>query len=209
MRADFAKLRAEMLKKQLKSRGISDPLVLSSMGKVPREDFVPAMYREHAYADGPLPIGAGQTISQPYIVAVMTEAAEVKPGDRVLEVGTGSGYGAAVLAEMGASVVTIERLSVLADRAREQLAQYEDVEVVEGDGSLGWAKGAPYQAILVTAGAPAVPKALLRQLAPGGRLVIPEGDALNQQLVCYRGGEGKEVLDWVRFVPLIGEEGWG
>jgi len=175
--------RERMVATQIEARGITDPLVLDAMRTVPRECFVPASLTKFAYEDGPLPIGSGQTISQPYIVAVMTAAAGLKPGARALEIGTGSGYGAAVLSWIAAEVFTVERVEVLAKASRDRLAElgYANVHVLEGDGSLGWPEHAPYDAILVTAGGPRVPKALLHQLAVGGRLIMPVGGATRVQ----------------------------
>jgi protein-L-isoaspartate(D-aspartate) O-methyltransferase len=213
--ADFARARESMVESQIAARGIRDPLVLDAMRAVPREAFVPERLRPFAYEDGPLPIGEGQTISQPYIVAVMTEAALLKVGNRALEIGTGSGYGAAVLARIAAEVYTIERLAGLAESARRRLAElgYDNVHVLLGDGTLGWPEHAPYDAIVVTAGGPRVPAALLDQLAIGGRLVMPVGgEARFQRLVRVRrkGADDYdyEDLEEVAFVPLIGAEGW-
>ncbi|EAR51111.1 hypothetical fusion protein [Oceanicola granulosus HTCC2516] len=206
-----------MVERQLAARGIRDARVLDAMRKVPREAFVAPGSEEFAYEDGPLPIGHGQTISQPYIVALMIEAVEVRPGERVLEVGTGSGYAAAILAEIAGAVHSIERHAPLAGTARERLAAagYGSVEVHVGDGTLGWAEAAPYDAILVAAGGPLVPEALKAQLAPGGRLVIPVGDvaaAEGQSLLkITRTGDDRweqERIAGVRFVPLIGAQGW-
>jgi protein-L-isoaspartate(D-aspartate) O-methyltransferase len=213
--ADFDEARRRMVQHQLVARGISDPLVLAAMGKVPRERFVPARQAGLAYRDGPLPIGEGQTISQPYIVALMTQAARLTRSDRVLEIGTGSGYSAAVLAEIVAEVYTVERLAGLAEGARQRLAGlgHANVHVLVGDGTLGWPEHAPYDAIIATAGGPRPPQALLDQLAIGGRLVIPVGpDQYEQTLVRivraaaddYR----REALEPVAFVPLIGAQGW-
>ncbi|HEX9905811.1 MAG TPA: protein-L-isoaspartate(D-aspartate) O-methyltransferase [Propylenella sp.] len=205
--------RRAMVERQLAARGITDSRVLAAMERVPREAFVPAELAEYAYDDSPLPIGEGQTISQPYIVALMAEAAHIGPGARVLEVGTGSGYAAAVLAELAASVVSIERHAALAEKARAALMElgYGNVEVIEGDGSRGVPERAPYDAILVAAGAPAPPDSLKRQLAEGGRLVIPINVDSHQELrVITRRGDSyeEEDLGAVRFVPLLGEEGW-
>jgi len=207
--------RERMVQNQLARRGIRDERVLAAIGRVPRERFVPAAQAEAAYADSPLPIGDSQTISQPYIVALMTEALEVGPADRVVEIGTGSGYGAAILAEMAAQVYTVERHERLAREATERLAAlgYENVAVRAGDGTLGWPEQAPYDAIAVTAGGPAVPKALREQLAEAGRLVMPVGELdWSQKLVrLRRGPDGafeEEELSAVCFVPLIGEQGW-
>jgi len=204
-----------MLRRDLQGRGIRDAAVLAAMRTVPREAFVPELLRSRSYDDGPLPIGEGQTISQPYIVAYMAEALELTVRDRVLEIGTGSGYGAAILSCIAAEVYTVERLPLLAESARRRLAMlgYTNVTVVEGDGSLGWPAAAPYAAIVVTAAAPDVPPSLCEQLAPGGRLVVPVGSSLAvQELVRLRrkkgGGYLREDLGGVRFVPLIGEEGW-
>jgi protein-L-isoaspartate(D-aspartate) O-methyltransferase len=207
--------RAEMVERQLAGRGISDPLVLEAFRTVPREAFVPAELAEFAYRDAPLPIGEDQTISQPYIVALTTEALGLKGGERVLEIGTGSGYAAAVLSRAAGQVFTVERREALAGAARERLRRlgYTNVEVLHGDGTLGWPEHAPYDAIAVAAGGPQVPKALLAQLAPGGRLVIPVGaDEATQVLtrVTRVGADEfrEEPLIEVRFVPLIGVQGW-
>jgi protein-L-isoaspartate(D-aspartate) O-methyltransferase len=207
--------RERMVEAQIARRGIRDPAVLAAMRKVPREQFVAADRAHRAYEDTPLPIGEGQTISQPYIVAAMTEALRLRAGDRVLEIGTGSGYAAAVLALIAAEVYTIERLQGLADSARRRLAElgFANVHVRHGDGSLGWPEHAPYDGIVVTAGGPDVPRSLLRQLAVGGRLVMPVGSTTRSQrlLRVVRTGEGtydREALEDVAFVPLIGAEGW-
>jgi len=202
---------------QIAARGVGDEAVLAAMSEVPRESFVAPEAVAFAYSDSPLPIAEGQTISQPYIVALMAEAAEIQPGDRVLEVGTGSGYGAAILSRVADRVYTIERHRELAEAARERYRtlSYGNIEVRVGDGSLGWPGEAPFDAIVVTAGGPArVPQALLEQLAPGGRLVLPVGASLDtQELVrMRRSGDGerlsRESLGPVRFVPLIGAQGW-
>jgi protein-L-isoaspartate(D-aspartate) O-methyltransferase len=216
--ADPARKRAAMIETQLRARGIRDEQVLEAIARVPREVFVREDLRDSAYADDALPIDAGQTISQPYIVGRMTELLRVAAGDRVLEVGTGSGYQAAVLAELGCQVVTIERHAELALTARarlERLGYGHRVEIRVGDGSLG-AEGGPWRGILVAAAAPHVPDALRRQLEPaGGRLVIPVGGPDQQELIVVerRGETWSETSDGpVRFVPLIGDEGfpdWG
>jgi protein-L-isoaspartate(D-aspartate) O-methyltransferase len=207
--------RRRMVETQIAPRGVHDAAVLAAMGKVPREKFVPRHQAPYAYDDRPLLIGEGQTISQPYIVALMTEAARLTPRDRVLEIGTGSGYAAAVLAEIAAEVYTIERLAPLAKSARQHLADlgYVKVHVRCGDGTLGWPEHAPYDAIVATAGGPEVPKALLEQLAIGGRLVIPVGTSRHEQTLVrvVRAGAAdydEEDLGGVEFVPLIGAQGW-
>ena len=212
---NFTVLRNIMVKEQLEGRGIRDPAVLAALREVPREEFVPADLMGHAYDDCPLPIGEGQTISQPYMVAYMAEALELARADRVLEIGTGSGYAAAVLSRLVADVHTVERIAALALTARERLSSlgYANVSVHVGDGSLGWPEHAPYNAIVVTAGAPQVPQPLLEQLAVGGRLVIPVGnDPRLQTLVRVRRvGEHDyrhESHFGVMFVPLIGAAGW-
>ena len=211
---DFEAARRRMVEEQLAARGVRDPRVLEAMRIVPRHLFVPLELRARAYHDTPLPIGEGQTISQPYMVAVMTEALELTGGERLLEVGTGSGYQAAVLAVLGAQVVTIELLEPLAVRARAALAALgldARVRVEVGDGTLGWPAGAPYDAVLVTAGAPQIPRPLLAQLGPAGRLVLPMGDEDLQTLVRLRQGpEGliEEYLGECRFVKLHGAYGW-
>ncbi len=209
---DMSAARERMVAEQLEPRGIRDPRVLEAMRTVPRESFVPELMAELAYDDSPLPIEERQTISQPYVVARMTEAAELGAEDRVLEVGTGSGYGAAVLAEAAGEVYTIERHQSLADSAAEKLARagYGNVEVRCGDGSRGWPEQAPFDAILVTAGSPEVPEPLWQQLAIGGRLIIPLGPAHGaQELVRLRRlsetERQEDHLGGVRFVSLIGE----
>ena len=211
----FEHLRKQMIDYQLAARGLYDQNVLDAVNAVPREEFVPTDLVEFAYSDSPLPIAASQTISQPYIVALMTAALELKPDDRVLEVGAGSGYAAAVLAEISEEVYTIERHKILADSARTRLQQlgYKNIQVLYGDGSLGWPEHAPFDAIVVAAGGPEVPETLKSQLAIGGRLVIPVGSSLRTQklLRVRRIGEDEyqqEDLGSVRFVPLIGAAGW-
>jgi protein-L-isoaspartate(D-aspartate) O-methyltransferase len=204
----------EMVEQHLRSRGLRDPAVLAAMRTVPREAFLPPALVEFAYEDRPLPIGSGQTISQPYIVASMIVALRLRPGDRVLEIGTGSGYAAAVLAAIATHVYTVERHAELATSAARTLRElgYHNVEVMCGDGTLGWPEHAPYQAIVVAAGGPSVPDALLDQLAVGGRLVIPVGPDRLQELVrVTRISDDefrREDLGAVRFVPLIGAQGW-
>lgn len=209
----FEAARRLMVDYQIRRRGVRDEKVLEAMLKVPRHEFVPPTFIDAAYDDRPLPIGESETISQPYIVAAMTAAAKVRPGDRALEVGAGSGYQAAILAFLGAKVYTIERNPQLADSARERLARlgYEGIEVICGDGTEGYALAAPYQVILVTAASPDVPPPLLEQLADGGRMVIPVGDLQHQdlQLIVKHGGQtATRFLDPCQFVPLIGKYGW-
>jgi protein-L-isoaspartate(D-aspartate) O-methyltransferase len=202
-----------MVAEQLEARGIADPRVLEAMARVPREAFVDERDRKRAYLDMPLRIGHGQTISQPYMVALICEAADVHEGDKVLDIGTGSGYQAAVLAGMGAEVHTVERIPELAERARERLAAagYPDVVVHVGDGSLGLPEEAPFDAIVVAAAAPDVPMALYEQLVERGRLVVPVGGPEGQRLeIVVRSPEGPAITRSVpcRFVPLLGEEGY-
>ena len=212
--ADPERARAAMVAKQLRARGITDEHVLAAMGAIPREVFVPERSRRTAYADEALPIDAGQTISQPFMVARMTEDLAVSPGDRILEIGTGSGYQAAILAWLGAHVTSLERQSALIEPARERLASLDvagDVAIREADGSLGDEDGAPWDGIIVTAGAPAIPQQLREQLAEGGRLVIPVGTSDRQLLtvVTRHGDEWDERTDgYCIFVPLIGAGGW-
>lgn len=207
--------RQDMVERQLAARGIKEAAVLRAMGEVPREAFVPPKLRSFAYADQPLPIGAGQTISQPWIVARMIEAAGIGPGSRVLEIGAGSGYAAAVMAQMGARVLAIERDATLAAAARDRLRElgYE-VELRCVDGSGGAPRSAPFEAIIVSAAGPRLPDSLRRQLAPGGRLIMPVGSQWAQRLLRLTAphpGDADaepEDLGGVRFVPLLGAEGW-
>lgn len=208
-------MRQQMVDEQIAARGVHSPLVLKAMRKVSRENYMPSYLRELAYEDRPLPIEEGQTISQPYIVAYMIEALGLEGGERVLEIGTGSGYAAAVLAEIASEVYTIERHSRLAKRASERLRQnrYTNVHVRHGDGTLGWPEKAPFDAIVVTAGGPNVPISLRKQLKIGGRLVVPVGSIISSQKlirVTRLGSDNyqEEDLGGVRFVPLIGKEGW-
>ena len=201
-----------MVRRDIEARGIGDARVLAAMREVPRERFVPQRWRNEAYDDGALPIGAQQTISQPYVVAWMIDALELPDEARVLEIGTGSGYGAAVLAQIAKEVVTVEQLVQLADMARALLREldYRNVAVVVGDGTLGYEDRAPYDGICVTAAAPEIPPTLLAQLAARGRLVMPIGDRDGQELtVVVRDGDqfSRRAVGGVRFVPLIGEQG--
>ena len=213
--SDFAELRERMVRRQIEARGISDPAILNAFREVPREAFVSPDYARDAYDDHPLPIEAGQTISQPYIVALMIEAAEVRSGDRVLEVGAGSGYAAAVMSRIAGEVIGIERQHDLVEVARRRLKRlgYDNVRIVEGDGTRGCPEEAPFDAILAAASGSHVPQPLVSQLAPGGRLVMPIGNPRwVQKLVKVTKQEDgilqQSDLGEVRFVPLIGEEGW-
>jgi protein-L-isoaspartate(D-aspartate) O-methyltransferase len=197
-----------MVDSQLRARGISDARVLEAILRVPRHEFVPETLRAQAYQDHPLPIGDGQTISQPYVVALMLESLQIAPKDKVLEVGTGSGYATALLAELAAQVFSIERHPALAESARNLLAGlgYANIQVFTGDGTLGLPAAAPFDAILVSAAAPALPPALLSQLREGGRMIIPVGSADDQQLQFIRMINGQPVIsprELVRFVPLV------
>jgi protein-L-isoaspartate(D-aspartate) O-methyltransferase len=210
---DFAAARSEMVARQIRARGILSPRLLEAMGTVARHEFVPATAQASAYSDEPLPIGGGQTISQPFMVALMTNALLLSGTERVLEVGGGCGYQAAVLSLLVQDVMIVELQPALASESRERLARlgYANVRVEEGDGSLGWAAGAPYDAILVSAAAPAIPPPLIDQLAEGGRLVIPVGGSDRQDLVRIvkrAGGLARESLCGCRFVPLLGRHGW-
>ncbi len=206
--------RERMVREQIEARGVTNTAVLAAMRKVPREEFVPMAWRELAYRDGPLPIGRGQTISQPYVVALMTELLELKPGEKVLEVGTGSGYQAAILAEVGAEVYTIEIVETLAKSAAERLKRlgYEKVKVTCGDGYLGWKEHAPFDAVMVTCAVEPVPPPLLEQLKPGGRLVVPLGAAGETQMLVVlrkdaKGNVTRRDVVPVAFVPLVRESG--
>ena len=198
-----------MVEQSIVPRGVDDQRVLEAMRRVPRHELVPENVQRHAYEDRPLPITNDKTISQPYIVAAMTEAAKLLPGDKVLEIGTGSGYQAAVLAELGSDVYTIEIIEDLAHRARADLARigYDDVHVRAGDGYAGWPEAAPFDAIIVTAAAPRIPETLYRQLREGGRMVLPVGELDQQLVVITRTADGPEdrVLFDVRFGPMLGE----
>jgi len=212
---DFASEREAMVERQLRRRGISEPAILSAFRAVPREAFVSDEYAHLAYGDYPLPIEANQTISQPYIVALMIQAAGIENGDAVLEVGAGSGYAAAVIGCIAARVVAIERQHDLVDVARQRLERlgYTNVTIVEGDGTRGCPDQAPFDAILAAASGSHVPDALLAQLAPGGRIVMPLGGpgAVQELVKVTKQDDGilvQENLGAVRFVPLIGEEGW-
>ena len=210
---DFIKLRERMVEEQLVPRGIGNSSVLEAFKKVERHKFVPREFLSSAYDDHPLPIGGGQTISQPYIVALMTETLHLTGKEKVLEIGTGSGYQAAVLAELTAKVYTIERIPSLAERAAKTLSElgYRNIEIDVRDGSLGWGEHAPYDAIMVTASCPDRPKTLLSQLAENGRLVVPIGDAFSQILTLFTKHENsitsRQICGCV-FVPLVGKEGW-
>jgi protein-L-isoaspartate(D-aspartate) O-methyltransferase len=209
----YDRLRAEMVRIQIEARGISDSRVLSAMRQVPRHFFVSEALRAQAYGDFPLPIGHQQTISQPYIVAEMTQALQPGPEDRVLEIGTGSGYQAAVLAQIVYRVYTIERLHPLLTKARSVFDQLKYYNIVTrySDGTAGWPEESPFDGIIVTAGAPTVPDTLVQQLAVGGRMIIPVGDRSSQELVkIYRDKKGihQSRLGACRFVCLLGEHGW-
>lgn len=211
--ADFEKERIRMLEDQIMARGVRDERVLSAMRKIPRHEFMPEAIRGMAYTDNALPLGEGQTISQPYMVALMSELLGLKGTERILEIGTGSGYQAAVLAELCEKVYTVERIKMLADKARATLDRlgYKSVAIKVFDGTYGWKEMSPFDAIMVTAGAPDVPAPLIEQLAIGGRMVIPVGDRYGQTLVkVVRTAEGlvtEKSIPCV-FVPLIGNHGW-
>ena len=209
----YQRMREAMVTNQIEARGIHDPKVLSAMRRVPRHLFVNEALMDQAYADHPLPIGDQQTISQPYIVALMTEALELKKEDRVLEIGTGSGFQAAVLAEIAFRVYTIERNRTLYSNARKLFDELRYFNIIPryGDGTFGWKEESPFDAIIVTAGAPEVPDTLVDQLAVGGRLVIPVGSTFSQQMVkIYKDETGihEDDLGGCRFVKLVGQHGW-
>lgn len=212
--ARYAELRKQMVEQQIASRGIRDERLLAAMLTVPREDFVPEKYRDLAYADRPLPITRGQTISQPFTVAFMCQALELHGNERVLEIGTGSGYAAAILSRLAAEVITIERIPVLAETAAARLAQagYDNVQVHTADGTLGWPAAAPYDAIVVTAAASTLPQPYVEQLKEGGRIVIPIGPITDGQTMCRFTRRANETileeLGPFAFVPLIGTHGW-
>ncbi len=210
---DYDAGRRKMVERQLKARGIRNERVLAAMGDVPRHAFIDTASRHEAYQDSPLPIGDGQTISQPYMVAVMTELLDLRGDERVLEIGTGSGYQTAILCELCEWVFTIERISTLADRAKRLLQEhgYHNVSFRIDDGTRGWPEDSPFDGIIVTAGAPKIPDVLVDQLADGGRLVIPVGDRFSQTLkVVMKAGETINVQSHTgcRFVDLVGEHGW-
>jgi protein-L-isoaspartate(D-aspartate) O-methyltransferase len=211
---DLRAARERMIKEQLAARHIRDPRVLAAMSEVPREVFVPEDLHEVAYGDGPLPIGEGQTISQPYIVALMLQVAEISLSDRVLDVGTGSGYAAAVASRRAAHVYSIERHAPLIESAQRRFVElgYRNITVRHGDGTLGWPEEAPFDVILVAAGGPEIPRVYCRQLSRGGCLVMPVGPESHQKLVrVQRRADNDFVEDdfgYVSFVPLIGEHGW-
>jgi protein-L-isoaspartate(D-aspartate) O-methyltransferase len=206
---DWPDLRERMVRQQIETRGVKDPAVLAAMRSVPRHRFVPRDYREASYNDSPLPIGEGQTISQPYIVALMSELLEVEPGDKVLEIGTGSGYQAAVLAAMGVEVYTVEIKQRLCEHARATLEElgHDTVHVRCGDGYGGWPEAAPFAGVIVTAAPERVPEPLVDQLAEGARMVIPLGDWYQQLMVIKKTADGVEERSVipVRFVPMTGE----
>ncbi len=210
---DYTELRKKMVRKQLIKRGIEDSKVIEAFKKVPREEFVPPKIRDMAYQDAPLPIGFGQTISQPYMVAVMTQHLCLQNDSKILEIGTGSGYQSAILAEIARKVYSVEIVSKLIGFAKDNLIRlrYKNVFLIQADGTLGYKKASPYDGIIVTAGAPTVPKPLIEQLAIGSKLVIPVGTSYSQVLKVItktkKGLEEKEICGCV-FVPLIGKEGW-
>jgi len=211
---DFAKLREGMIKNQLVRRGIKDSAVIEAFKKVHREEFIPEKSKNMAYQDVPLPIMLGQTISQPYIIAIMTQTLELDKNSKVLEVGTGSGYQAAILAEITEEVYSIERLMNLFKYAKKNLTRlkYDSVNLIHGDGTLGYEDAAPYNGIIVTAGAPNIPEPLIQQLDVNGRLVIPVGGSYSQvlkKITKTKKGLNQEEICGCIFVPLIGKKGWG
>jgi len=211
---DFKSLQEEMVTQQIMGRGVVTPRVIEAFRKVPRHLFVPEEFRSHAYNDHPLPIGEGQTISQPYMVALMTDLLDLSEEDKVLEIGTGSGYQAAILAELGKEVYTVERHKLLAERSERILKElnYQNVKVLVGDGTKGWKEFSPYQKIIVTASAPDVPQPLFVQLDEMGKLAIPVGGRWSQDLILVQKRKGKMIRNSVCgcvFVPLIGEYGYG
>jgi protein-L-isoaspartate(D-aspartate) O-methyltransferase len=214
MKNDIDKEAEYLIERELKPEGITEERVIAAMYKVRREKFIPDSLRDRAYGNYPLPIGENQTISQPYIVGLMTQALEVKPSDKVLEIGTGSGYQAAILAELASVVYTVERIEVLSTRARTNLLSlgYSNVVVAHGDGTEGLPGYAPYDKIMITAAAPDIPEPLISQLKNGGKMVIPAGDRYVQDLLlvekALNGRIYKRSLCGCRFVPLIGKEGW-
>ena len=202
-----------MVEYQIEARGVHDRRVLAAMREVPRHLFIPPPYDRNAYDDSPLPIGNGQTISQPYIVAVMTELLSPKPSDNALEIGTGTGYQAAILSRTVKRVTTIERIPAVAELARRNLStlHYDNIEIIVGDGTLGYPEHAPYDEIIITAATPDIPQPLIDQLAEGGRMVVPAGARDVQELITLKKEGGaviKKSHGGVRFVPLIGEHGW-
>ncbi|MBF0452585.1 MAG: protein-L-isoaspartate(D-aspartate) O-methyltransferase [Candidatus Magnetomorum sp.] len=210
---EFEIKRAHMVKNHIQARGISDKRLLEAMRTVERQKFVPEHQKAYAYEDHPLPIGLEQTISQPYIVAEMTNTLKIKKTDRVLEIGTGSGYQAAILSQLAAEVYTVERIKPLLEKAQRvfKTCGYTNIHTLHSDGTLGWSDYSPFDAIMVTAAAPKLPQTLVDQLAVGGRMVIPVGDRSVQSLVeIYKDQQGVHVKDYslVRFVPLIGQHGW-
>jgi protein-L-isoaspartate(D-aspartate) O-methyltransferase len=209
----YERQREEMVRKQIEARGVADPMVLAAMRRVPRHLFVSEALRDQAYGDFPLPIGEQQTISQPYIVAEMTQALQPGKDDRILEIGTGSGYQAAVLAEIVFRVYTIEKIHALHIKARKLFdsLHYHNIVTKYSDGTSGWADESPFDGIIVTAGSPVIPAPLVSQLAVGGRMIIPVGDQYSQELIkLYKDEKGihKTNLGGCRFVKLVGEHGW-
>lgn len=210
---DYKALQERMVAEQLIPRGISNKSVLNAFRRVKRHEFVPEKLKSTAYADCPLPIGEGQTISQPYMVALMTEKLGLTGNEKVLEVGTGSGYQSAILAELAKEVYTIERFAPLLENAKETLSRlnYKNIEFKTDDGTLGWKEHAPFDRIIVTAGAPEVPKSLISQLAANGRMILPVGGGFSQALTAVSKQNGKvtkEEICGCVFVPLVGKEGW-